>query len=133
MFRVAEFEKIKGKQVFKQFAYKGYKIDQGGVLTHYKKKISQRDKRRKNYVEFNMYVGQNDIKQKPIYTEDYVFDHTNKVHGLVKFYPNLGAYILRVDAGRIQIPYSMLDTSELQVEVMGNIYENERTKNEWKK
>lgn len=133
MFRVAEFEKVKGKQVFKKFAFKGYKIDQAGILSHYKKKISQKDKRRKNYVEYNLFVGQADIKKKPIYTEDFVFDHTNKVHGLIKFYPNLGAYILRVDAGRIQIPYSMLDTSELQIEVTGNIYENERELNKWKK
>ena len=133
MFRIAEFRKVKGGQVFKRFAFTGYKLDQRGNLSHYKKKISQFDRRRKNFVELNMATGQNDIHGKPIFAEDYVFDNENKVNGIVKYFPNMGAFILRVDAGAIEIPYSILDKSELKLIVWGNRYENEERKNKWKK
>lgn len=133
MFRVAEFEKIKGKQIFKKFAFRGYKLDQQGNLSHYNKKISQNDKRKRNYVELNMGVGQKDIKGVNIYENDFVFDSKNNVNGIIKYYQNMGAYILRVDAGKIEIPYSVLDTDELSLEIFGNIYQTERRKNKWKK
>lgn len=133
MFRVAEFEKVKGKQVFKRFVFKGYKLDQEGKLSHYKKKVNQKDKRRKNFVELNLAVGQTDIKGEKLYAEDYVYDHTNEVNGIIKYYNNMGAYILRVDAGKIEIPYSVLDKDELKLEKWGNRYENEGRKNKWKK
>lgn len=133
LFRIAEFEKVKGKQVFKKFVFKGYKMGQGGEITHPRKKISTTDKRRKNYVEFNAGVGQKDIKGKNIFENDFVFDWKNKVNGIIKYYNNMGAYILRVDAGKIEIPYSVLDTDELSLEIMGNIYENERILNKWKR
>lgn len=132
MFRVAEFEKVKGRQIFKKFAFKGYKLDQEGNLSHYKKKISIKDKRRKNYVQVNMAVGQADIKGHKIYEEDYVFDYQNKVNGIIKYYKNMGAYILRVDAGKIEIPYSVLDKDELKLEVLGNVYADKPRKNKWK-
>ena len=133
MFRVAEFEKVKGRHIFKKFAFQGYKLDQTGKLSHYKKKISQTDRRRKNFVEVNMAVGQKDIKGKQLYAEDFVFDHSNKVNGLIKYYPNMGAYILRVDAGKIEVPYSILDKDELRLEKWGNRYQNERKINKWLK
>lgn len=123
MFRVAEFEKTKGGQKFKRFAFKGYKIDQKGNLSHGKKKISQKDKRRKNYVEVNMAVEQRDIKGKMLFAEDYVFEHKNGVNGIIKYFNNMGAFILRVDAGKIQIPFSVLDKDELRLEIVGNRYE----------
>lgn len=131
MFRVAEFQKEKGRQIFKRLIYHGYRLDQSGNLTHYKKKVCQTDRRRKNFVELNMGVGQCDIKGKKLYAEDYVFDHTNKVNGIIKYYPNMGAYIMRVDAGKIEIPYSVLDKDELKLEKWGNRYENERKANKW--
>lgn len=131
MFRVAEFEKVRGRQVFKKFAFKGYKLDQEGNLSHYKKKISTTDKRRKNYVQFNREVGQTDIKGHKIYEEDYVFDYQNEVNGIIKYYPKVGAFILEVSAGRIKIPYSILD-DELRLEVWGNVYADKPRKNKWK-
>ena len=133
MFRVAEFKKIKGKQVFTQFAFKGYKLDQSGNLTHYKKKINQKDRRKKNFVELNMWTGQKDIKGKPLYAEDFVFDHNNKVNGIIKWFNNMGGFILRVDAGKIEIPYSYLNEDDVKLEYWGNRYENEGRKNKWKK
>ena len=133
MFRVAEFKKVKGKQQFVKFAFTGYKLDQAGNLSHYKKKISQKDRRKKNFVELNMATGQNDIHGKPLFAEDYVFDHENKVNGIVKWFPNMGGFILRVDAGSIEIPYSYLNKDELRLEKWGNRYENEGRKNKWKK
>lgn len=133
MFRVAEFKKIKGKQVFTQFAFKGYKLDQAGNLSHYKKKINQKDRRKKNFVELNMWTGQKDINGKPLYAEDFVFDHNNKVNGIIKWFNNMGGFILRVDAGRIEIPYSYLNEDDVKLEYWGNRYENEGRKNKWKK
>lgn len=133
MFRVAEFKKIKGKQIFYKFAFRGYKISQSGTITHAKKKVNTKDKRRKNYIEVNFAVGQKDIKGVNIYENDFVFDSKNNVNGIIKYYPNMGAYILRVDAGKIEIPYSVLDTDELSLEIFGNIYQTERRKNKWKK
>lgn len=133
MFRVAEFKKIKGRQIFAKFAFRGYKLDQEGNLSHYKKKISQKDRRKKNFVELNMWTGQNDIKGKPLFAEDYVFDHINKVNGIVKWFPNMGGFIIRVDAGKIEIPYSYLNKDDVKPEIWGNSYENEGRKNKWKK
>lgn len=132
MFRVAEFKKIKGRQVFKKFSFRGYKLDQEGNLSHYKKKISQKDRRKKNFVELNMWTGQNDIRGKPLFAEDYVFDHINKVNGIVKWFPNMGGFIIRVDAGKIEIPYSYLNEDDVKPEIWGNRYENEGRKNKWK-
>ena len=132
MFRVAEFKKINGKQIFKRFAYHGYKLDQDGNLSHYKKKITTDDKRKENYVQINMAVGQTDIKGQQIYEEDYVYDYENEVNGIIKYYPNMGAFILRVDAGLIEIPYSVLDKDELKLEVWGNSYADEKRPNKWK-
>ena len=133
MFRVAEFKRVKHGQQFVKFAFTGYKLDQAGNLSHYKKKITTKDKRKKNFVEVNMGVEQNDIHGKPLYAEDFVFDHENKVNGIIKYFPNMGAFILRVDAGKIEIPYSVLDKDELRLEKWGNRYEDKGRKNKWKR
>jgi hypothetical protein len=123
LFRVAEFKKKKYGQQFERFAYSGYKIDQNGILSHYKKKVTTKDRRRRNYCEVNRAVGQNDIKGHQIYEEDYVFDYRNNVKGFVRYYDNMGAFILDVYAERIKIPYSVLDIDELSLEIIGNKYE----------
>lgn len=131
MFRVAEFIKKGRKQEFIKFAYKGYKISQNGRVYHYKKKVSQ-NKKDQNYVCVDFGVNQKDVAGHWIYANDLVYDSVNNVYGIIKYYDNKGAYILRVDAGNIQIPYAILDTRELSLKITGNIYQNEMELNEWK-
>lgn len=79
-----------------------------------------------------MATGQTDIKGKPLYAEDLVFEHTNQVNGIIKYFPNMGGFLIRVDAGLIEIPYSYLNKDELQIEKYGTIYETKGRKNKWK-
>lgn len=133
MFRIAEFKKIKGRQEFVKFAFSGYKIDQNGKATHYKKKVNQTDRRRKNYIEVNYFTGQTDVNGEKLYSEDFIYERNNDINGIIKWVASMGGFIIRVDAGKIEIPYSYLNKDELIIEKWGNKYQDKGRKNKWKK
>ena len=126
MFRVAEFEKKGGRQVFKRFAVSGYRVGQRGQLRHYKKKIETKDKRKKNYVELNLSTGQTDLKGKMIYEKDLVLDKEENQICRVDFCKHYAAFVLIASLLDFEFPLSFLDKRNQKFEIVGNIYEGEK-------
>ena len=122
VFRVAEFEKKGGRQVFKGFKYTGYKLGQNGRLYNINKKVNQKDKRRRNYVELNLSTLQKDVSGKSIFENDVCRELKRDVLGVIKYYSDKGSFILEVTRGYIKIPYSILDTDDIQLKKITNIY-----------
>ena len=122
VFRVAEFEKKGGSQVFKGFKYSGYKLGQNGRLYNINKKVNQKDKRRRNYVELNLSTLQKDVSGKTIFEYDVCRELKRDVLGVIKYYSDKGSFILEVTRGYIKIPYSILDTDDIQLKKITNIY-----------
>lgn len=122
IFRVAEFEKKGGRQVFKGFKYSGYKLGQNGRLYNTAKKVNQKDKRRQNYVELNLSTLQKDISGKTIFEYDVCEELKRDVVGVIKYYSEKGSFILEVTRGYIKIPYSILDADDMQLKKITNIY-----------
>lgn len=126
IFRVAEFTKKNGRQIFTGFKYSGYKLGQNGKLYHRTKKISQKDKRRRNYVELNLSTLQRDVNGLSIYEYDICKDLTRDVTGVIKYYSTKGSFILEVTRGYIKIPYSILDCDDLKLKKITNIYRSKK-------
>ena len=126
VFRVAEFEKKGGRQVFKGFKYSGYKLGQNGRLYHTAKKVNQKDKRCRNYVELNLSTFQKDISGKAIFENDVCRELKRDVLGVIKYYSDKGSFILEVTRGYIKIPYSILDTDDIQLKKITNIYRSKK-------
>lgn len=122
VFRVAEFEKKGGRQVFKGFKYSGYKLGQNGRLYNINKKVNQKDKRRRNYVELNLSTLQKDVTGKTIFEYDVCRELKRNVTGIIKYYSDKGSFILEVTRGYIKIPYSILDMDDIQLKKITNIY-----------
>ena len=123
MFRVAEFEKKGGRQIFKRFAVSGYRVGQRGQLWHYRKKIETKDRRKKNYVELNLETGQADLKGNMIYEKDLVLDKEENQICRVDFCKHYAAFVLIVSLLDFEFPLSFLDKRNQKFEVVGNIYE----------
>lgn len=122
VFRVAEFEKKAGRQVFKGFKYSGYKLGQNGRLYNLTKKVNQTDKRRRNYVELNLSTLQKDVTGRTIFEYDVCRELKRDVLGVIKYYSDKGSFILEVTRGYIKIPYSILDTDDIQLKKITNTY-----------
>lgn len=123
MFRVAEFEKKGGRQVFKGFAVAGYRMGQRGQIKHYRKKIETKDRRKKNYVELNRSTGQTDLKGKMIYEKDLVLDKVENQVCRVDFCEGYAAFVLIASLLDFEFPLSFLDKRNQKFEVVGNVYE----------
>lgn len=123
MFRVAEFEKKGGRQVFKGFAVAGYRIGQSGQLKHYRKKIETKDRRKKNYVELNRATGQTDVKGRGIFENDLIHDKEENQICRVEYCEKYAAFIAVASILNFNFPLTFLDKRNQKFEIVGNIYE----------
>lgn len=123
MFRVAEFEKKGGRQVFKRFAVSGYRVGQRGQLRHYKKKIETKDRRKKNYVELNRATGQTDVKGKGIFENDLIKDKEESQICRVEYCEKYAAFVAVASILNFSFPLTFLDKRNQKFEVVGNVYE----------
>ena len=123
MFRVAEFEKKGGRQVFKGFAVAGYRLGQRGQLKHYRKKIETKDRRKKNYVEMNRATGQTDVKGKGIFENDLIHDKKENQVCRVEYCEKYAAFVAVASLLDFEFPLSFLDKRNQKFEIVGNIYE----------
>ena len=123
MFRVAEFEKKGGRQVFKRFAVSGYRVGQRGQLRHYRKKIETKDRRKKNYVELNRSTGQTDVKGKGIFENDLIHDKEENQICRVEYCEKYAAFVAVASILNFSFPLTFLDKRNQKFEVVGNVYE----------
>ena len=123
MFRVAEFEKKGGRQVFKRFAVAGYRMGQRGQLKHYRKKIETKDRRKKNYVELNRATGQTDVKGKGIFENDLIKDKEENQICRVEYCEKYAAFVAVASILNFSFPLTFLDKRNQKFEIVGNIYE----------
>lgn len=123
MFRVAEFEKKGGRQVFKRFAVSGYHVGQRGQLRHYRKKIETKDRRKKNYVELNRSTGQTDVKGRGIFENDLIHDKEENQICRVEYCEKYAAFIAVASILNFNFPLTFLDKRNQKFEVVGNVYE----------
>lgn len=123
MFRVAEFEKKGGRQVFKRFAVSGYRVGQRGQLRHYRKKIETKDRRKKNYVELNRATGQTDVKGKGIFENDLIKDKEESQICRVEYCEKYAAFVAVASILNFSFPLTFLDKRNQKFEVVGNVYE----------
>lgn len=123
MFRVAEFEKKGGRQVFKRFAASGYRLGQNGQLRHYKRRIETKDRRKKNYVELNRATGQKDVKGKGIFENDLIHDKNENMICRVEYCEKYAAFVAVASILNFNFPFTFLDKRNQKFEIVGNIYE----------
>lgn len=123
MFRVAEFEKKGGRQVFKRFAVSGYRLGQKGQLRHYKRPIETKDRRKKNFVELNRATGQTDVKGKGIFENDLIHDKEENQICRVEYCEKYAAFVAVASILNFSFPLTFLDKRNQKFEVVGNIYE----------
>ena len=123
MFRVAEFEKKGGRQIFKRFAVSGYRVGQRGQLRHYKKKIETKDRRKKNFVELNRATGQTDVKGKGIFENDLIHDKEENLICRVEYCEKYAAFVAVASILYFNFPLTFLDKRNQKFEVVGNVYE----------
>lgn len=123
MFRVAEFEKKGGRQVFKRFAVSGYRLGQKGQLRHYKRRIETKDRRKKNYVELNRATGQTDVKGKGIFENDLIRDKEENQICRVEYCEKYAAFLAVASILNFNFPLTFLDKRNQKFEVVGNVYE----------
>lgn len=123
MFRVAEFEKKGGRQVFKRFAVSGYRLGQRGQIKHYRKKIETKDRRKKNYVELNRATGQTDVKGRGIFENDLIRDNEENQICRVEYCEKYAAFVAVASILNFNFPLTFLDKRNQKFEVIGNIYE----------
>ena len=123
MFRVAEFEKKGGRQVFKRFAVSGYRLGQKGQLRHYKRRIETKDRRKKNYVELNRATGQTDVKGRGIFENDLIKDKEESQICRVEYCEKYAAFVAVASILNFSFPLTFLDKRNQKFEVIGNIYE----------
>ena len=126
MFRVAEFEKKGGRQVFKRFAVSGYHVGQRGQLRHYRKKIETKDRRKKNFVELNRATGQTDVKGNGIFENDLIHDKEENQICRVEYCEKYAAFVAVASILNFSFPLTFLDKRNQKFEIVGNIYEGEK-------
>lgn len=126
MFRVAEFEKKGGRQVFKRFAASGYHVGQRGQLRHYRKKIETKDRRKKNFVELNRATGQTDVKGNGIFENDLIHDKEENQICRVEYCEKYAAFVAVASILNFSFPLTFLDKRNQKFEIVGNIYEGEK-------
>lgn len=126
MFRVAEFEKKGGRQVFKRFAASGYRLGQNGQLRHYKRRIETKDRRKKNYVELNRATGQKDITGRGIFENDLIHDKEENQICRVEYCDKYAAFIAVASILNFNFPLTFLDKRNQKFEIVGNIYEGKK-------
>lgn len=123
MFRVAEFEKKGGRQVFKRFAVAGYRLGQRGQLKHYRKKIETKDRRKKNFVELNRATGQTDLKGNGIFENDLIHEKEENMICRVEYCEKYAAFVAVASILNFNFPLTFLDKRNQKFEIVGNIYE----------
>ena len=123
MFRVAEFEKKGGRQVFKRFAVSGYRLGQNGQLRHYKRRIETKDRRKKNYVELNLATGQTDVKGKVIFENDLINEKEENQICRIEYCEKYAAFVAVASILNFSFPLTFLDKRNQKFEVVGNVYE----------
>lgn len=125
-FRVAEFQRVGRRRVFAGFAEKGYFLTAAGELRHRRKKISQRDKRRRGYVELNMATGQSDMNGAPLFENDVCrvcLGSGRATETVIRFKDNVAAFIAVAERGRLKIPFAFLDKTDAAFWKIGTIYD----------
>lgn len=127
-FRVAEFGRKGRRRVFVGFAEKGYYLNASGELRHRRKKITQRDKRRRGYVELNRATGQNDAEGTPIFENDVcrVALGNGTAETVIRFKANVAAFVAMLERGRIKVPFAFLDKEDATIWRVGTIYDKMR-------
>lgn len=123
MFRVAEFERKGRKLIFKKFLFRGFKIGQDGSLWRGSVKQNTRDRRKRKFYEINMCLIRKDMNGVLIYEKDICMDRREKIEGVIRYLFNKSAFLIVLQNGMIEVPYSYLDFYEVSLEVKGNVYE----------
>lgn len=124
-FRVAEFRRVGRRRVFAGFAEKGYYLNAAGELRHRRKKINQRDKRRRDYVEINRATGQSDMNGTPLFENDVcrVALGNGTAETVIRFKANVAAFVAMLERGRIKVPFAFLDKEDATIWRVGTIYD----------
>lgn len=123
MYRVAEFKKSKGRQIFTGFSQIGYQITPDGKLYEGNKLANVSDKRRQGYREVNKFSGRYDLGGCPIFDRDIVYNKTENQFGVIRFLPYKAAFVMMLKAGKVEIPYSFLDCYSVSLIKVGTEYE----------
>ena len=114
--------------MFVGFAEKGYYLNASGELRNRRKKITQRDKRRRGYVELNRATGQNDAEGTPIFENDVcrVALGNGTAETVIRFKENVAAFVAMLERGRIKVPFAFLDKEDATIWRGGTIYDKMR-------
>lgn len=124
MYRVAEFCKKKGKQVFTGFGQDGYLLEAKGKLFYGNIEMNLTDRRRGKFREINYFTGRYDLGGIPLYDKDIIYNKTTEQFGYIRYLPYKAAFLMMLRNGKIEIPYSFLDCYSISLIKVGNLYEN---------
>ena len=124
MYRVAEFYKKRGKQVFSGFGQEGYLLEAKGRLFYGNIEMNLNDKRKGKYREINYFTGRYDLGGVGLYDKDIIYNKTTEQFGYIKYLPYKAAFLMMLKNGKIEVPYSFLDCYSISLIKVGNLYEN---------
>lgn len=124
MYRVAEFYKKGGKQIFSGFGQEGYLLEAQDRLFYGNIEMNLIDKRRGKYREINYFTGRYDLGGVPLYDKDIIYNKTSEQFGYIKYLPYKAAFLMMLKNGKIEVPYSFIDCYSISLIKVGNLYEN---------
>lgn len=124
MYRVAEFYKKRGKQIFSGFGQEGYLLEAKGRLFYGNIEMNLNDKRKGKYREINYFTGRYDLGGVGLYDKDIIYNKTTEQFGYIKYLPYKAAFLMMLKNGKIEVPYSFLDCYSISLIKVGNLYEN---------
>lgn len=123
-YRVAIFQRSKGKLQFKQFKTAGFSIAPDGGLLCRGKRCNTTDRRKIKYYEVNYQLPKKDRLGNDIYEKDIVFDSRYGALSVVAWNESGCAFVLAHRSRGMTIKYRYCDFRD-SVEVIGNEYENQ--------